>query len=443
MKVFCLVGEDGRLLDPSVQATVLAKYSRSPLSAAEILKSISAEEADRFHHKWTVGYGHSSVAELASLPICYEGVSIVASKFLEQGQRSGYSEKSTRYQKFSADSFVTPPGAPATMKAFAARFYAAYDRLYPRVARRCAELMGLDPNDPAVLEKPTVKARTFDNVRYLLPAGTGTNLAASMNLRDARYLAREALGHSNPEIVALGRATIEAASGLCPALMGKVEPDEFEPRITSVGRGWREPIPRGWDVELDVPASSPSHPAAIAAVMEAAAVQYGMTWEAFSRHMESRGDRQVPKIFKLARVRYRVTMDYGAYRDLQRHRRCEQYAEPLTADLGYVVPDDIAGTNMEREYRDTMESVHEYDDHAVVFNSDLLQYMIPLGYLHRSIFDMDLREMYYLTELRTKPQGHISYRRVAYAMFQEAEAAMGELTKWCRAVKPDSIGEHR
>ena len=55
---------------------------------------------------------------------------------------------------------------------------------------------------------------------------------------------------------------------------------------------------------------------------------------------------------------------------------------------------------------------------------------------------MDLEELYYIVELRTKPQGHISYRRVAYDMFELAKDRHQQLMQWCRAVKPDTIGVH-
>ena len=136
-------------------------------------------------------------------------------------------------------------------------------------------------------------------------------------------------------------------------------------------------------------------------------------------------------------------MDYGAFRDLQRHRRCEQFVEPLCIDYGFVVPDDIIGTDLEGEYREAMSSILAYEDDSVIYDQDLFQYMIPLGYLHRSIFQMDLKELYYIIELRTKPQGHISYRRIAYQMYELAMTRFPQLMQWCRAIRPDFIGEHK
>lgn len=440
--VFCITDSAGSLLPPAVQATVLAKYSRSPLSARELIRDLTEEAADKFQEKWVVGYGHNSVAELATVPVCFEGVSIVASKFIEGWQRAGYSEKSTRYQVFSRDSFITPPGAPETMKKFAARFYDAYERMMPKVVRRCAEIVGDDPENP----KKTTQARAFDNVRYLLPAGTGTNVAALVNLLDARRMISGLKGHTNPEFRGLGEKMEEAVKALAPTLVKHTEPDGFQIPVRSVGD-----LPPDFLVEkgsgpyvrLHRPHLLP-HPDIEQTSFEAfVADLHAMDWQTFCGVMETRPKfSEVPDVFKTVRMAFEIMMDYGAYRDLQRHRRCEQFAEPLASNYGYVVPDDILGSDLEGEYREAMESLDSYEDEEVVHNSDLFQYMVPLGYLHRSIFQMDMKEWYYVTELRTKPQGHISYRRTAWDVFSLIKDRLPALSQWCRAVKPDAVGVH-
>jgi thymidylate synthase ThyX len=443
MDIFILRDSQGNLLPPAVQSTVLAKYSRSPLSARQIVETLTPEEADKFQDKWFVQFGHSSVSELATFPICFENVSIVASKFLESFQRPGYSEKSTRYQKFSADSFILPPGAPESMKTFVRRLYETYDRLLPRVVRRCAELMGKNPDDPEVLKDRTVKARAFDNVRYLLPAGTGTNLGIVGNGRDFKYLVRSALGHQNPEIREIGEQTKKAIEEIFPVLMKGVTPDSFELPIQSLGSLPNEfdRIKPSWNVSLYRPHLLPD-PNLVQKSFESMVVErLGMSWSAFCNYMEERGERSVPKIFRNFRLQFDIMMDYGAFRDLQRHRRCEQYPEFLATHYGYLVPDDIIGTDMETEYRAAMDSVQAYADDCI-YDQNLMQYIIPLGYLHRTVFDMDLESVYYITELRSRPAGHISYRRVAYKMFELAKERYPQLLQWCRVVKPDFIGAH-
>lgn len=428
--VFCLTKPDGQLLDLSLQATVLAKYSRSPLSAREILSTLTTEESNKFYDKWVIEYGHNSVAELASVPICIEGLSILATKMVESMQRGAFSEKSTRYQRFSKDSFVLPPGADPSMKEFAGRFYDAYDRLSPKVFGVCEKRMSGIPG----VTKRAIEARVFDNLRYLLPAGTGTNMACVLNLRDARDLITVMLGHSNSEFRDIGSKMLDSIKSICPVLVRHTEPNSFDLKIKSLGEisGFDRARPN-WNVSLiDIDTSERE-------MIRRIETRLGISWESFSEHMETRGQhQQAPHMFRDAGLWFDVLMDFGAYRDLQRHRRCEQFSEPLTTKYGFVIPDDILGTDAESEYVDVMGSAATYASE----NDDTGQYVIPLGYLHRTIYKMDLQELYYMVELRTKPHGHMSYRRVAYQMYELAKERYPKLMKWCRAVKPDAAGLH-
>lgn len=440
--VFCLL-KDGQFLPPAVQATVLAKYSRSPLSAREIVRSLSEEDASKFQEKWVVGYGHNSVAELATVPVCFEGISIIASKIIESWQRPGYSEKSTRYQKFSSESFVIPPGAPEGMKACANGLYETYDALQEQMVTRCAILFGKDPNSPEVRGSAAVKARAFDSLRYLLPAGTGTNVAVVANMRDYRDMISKCRGHSNLEIRALGDQLHAAVMETCPALVKHTDPDDFRLPVRGLGSMPDAFKSGSWGVSLHRPHLM-AHPFLEQKAFESfVADVHELSWEDFCQHMDRRPQHSgVPNVFKSVKISFDVLMDYGAFRDLQRHRRCEQYVEPLTTGYGYVVPDDMVGTTMEPVYRKAMETASKFVDECQLQDPDALQYPIPLGFLHRSVFQMDLGELYYVVELRTKPQGHISYRRVAYAMYEIAKARWPELMKWCRAIRPDEIGAH-
>lgn len=440
--VFVLTDDDGKLLAPAVQATVLAKYSRSPLSAKELVKGISAQDAEAFQGKWGVEYGHSSVAELATLPYCFEGVSIVASKVLERYQRAGYSEKSTRYQVFSEESFIEPEGAPAALREAATVAYRTYRDLERPVLEHVARLIG-GASIEELVKKPAVKARAFDNLRYLLPAGTGTNLAGVFNARDARYVMSDLLGSDNHELRSIGQQMVEAAAKFAPVFAMGAKANTFELPIKGLG------APSSTAVESSVSVIDPIDQE-VADRFEQRFWQrvgdwHGLTREAFAAHMETRGKHPVPEIFKTVPITFDVTMDFGAFRDLQRHRRCEQYVAPLGPDLGYLVPDDLQGTEFETPYRTAMDDVGARCKQMLSggVSSSVVHYAVPLGYLHRTIFQMDLRELYYVSELRTQPQGHISYRRVAWGMAELARRTYASLMPWCRAIRPDQIGEHR
>lgn len=442
--VFVLTGPDGALLPPAVQATVLAKYSRSPDSARELLKKVTPEDAAKFQEKWGLTYGHSSIAELATVPYCFEGVSIIASKFLERYQRAGYSEKSTRYQQFSEESFVEPAGAPPELREAAALLYRAYRELEKPFTEHVALKIGGGTIEELV-KKPVVKARAFDSLRYLLPAGTGTNLTAVLNARDARYMMSDLLGSTLPELRDIGAKMVEAAHAYAPVFALGAKPNTFEPKVRSLGH-YAPALPQSWACLVE-PVSSRSG-TRVDAGAEAtfwARVEnwYGMTREQFDAHMATRGKHQVPEVFKTVRVAFDICMDYGAFRDLQRHRRCEQYVEVLGLSYGYDVPEDF-NADYRAEYVQVMDEVvgrcKAMLDAGV--DPEIVQYVYPLGTRCRVRFEMDLREVYYLTELRTQPQGHISYRRVAWQMAQEAKDVFPSLMKWCRAIEPAGVEAH-
>ena len=429
--VFVLVGPDGRLLDPAVQATVLAKYSRSAESARDLLQGVTQEDAAKFQEKWGVTYGHSSIAELCTVPYCFEGVSILASKFLERYQRPGYSEKSTRYQEFSEASFVEPQGAPERLRDVANLLYRTYKEMEGPVLDHVAGLVGGAPIEELKKRAP-VKARAFDSLRYLLPAGTGTNLAAVVNARDARYMMSDLLGSPVPEFRQAGENMVEAARRFAPVFAVGAKANSFEPQIRSLG----SPPPKAVTL-VDAPTGAEED------FWARVSTWYGMTKADFASHMEGRGNHQVPDVFKTVVVTFDLYMDYGAFRDLQRHRRCEQYIEPLTAKYGFDIPDDLTGDLRER-YVNVMGEVGEACRQMVAMGVDplIVQYAIPLGYRLRAHFQMDLKQVYYMTELRTKPQGHISYRRIAWAMAEEVRHRYPTLMQWCRDIRPDTIGEH-
>src|SRR5512140_1700367 len=95
-------------LRPETIAVAFAKTSRSPESFRDIAAELSDEKSAQFHEKWVVGYGHASVAEHAVLHIAFENVSRLAIESIEGNRLASYTEKSTRYQKWSSDDFFIP-----------------------------------------------------------------------------------------------------------------------------------------------------------------------------------------------------------------------------------------------------------------------------------------------------------------------------------------------
>src|SRR5512136_714853 len=95
-------------LSPETIAVAFAKTSRSPESFRDIAAELSSDKSAEFHERWVVGYGHASVAEHAVLHIAIENVSRLAVESIESNRLASYTEKSTRYQKWSEEDFFVP-----------------------------------------------------------------------------------------------------------------------------------------------------------------------------------------------------------------------------------------------------------------------------------------------------------------------------------------------
>jgi len=129
-------------------------------------------------------------------------------------------------------------------------------------------------------------------------------------------------------------------------------------------------------------------------------------------------------------------MDIGAFRDMHRHRRCVQILQDFTTLHGYDRPEDIDAANLARRYDVAMNRARDAATTLAVRSApegnEQSQYVIPLAYRKRALFKMDFAEALYISELRTGPAGHFSYRNVAYAMYEAVAQRYPDLAKYFR-----------
>ncbi len=129
--------------------------------------------------------------------------------------------------------------------------------------------------------------------------------------------------------------------------------------------------------------------------------------------------------------------DYGAFRDLQRHRLCTQINQDLSVRHGYETPRDVEEAGLLPRYQTLMagnkQRVEELEKHL----GKTSQYLMALAWKKRTLFKMNLRELYHMVELRTKAGGHFSYRDLCYDMYEQVKNAHPLLVRDLRAVKPN------
>ena len=163
-------------VEPEVQAYAMAKYSRSALSMKESLKEISEQKAEQFLNTFYFQYGHRSIADLAHLAFAIEKLSILAAIVLVDEQRWDGQERSTRYQNFKKSGYFIPDFG--SDEAARTEYCATVDFLFAEYDAFTQEMLqyytGKIPRPTEMAEDQytrTLRARAFDNSRYLLAAG--------------------------------------------------------------------------------------------------------------------------------------------------------------------------------------------------------------------------------------------------------------------------------
>jgi hypothetical protein len=147
-------------------------------------------------------------------------------------------------------------------------------------------------------------------------------------------------------------------------------------------------------------------------------------FQAYVGERENRRHRP-GRAFERTDYRFELTTDYGAFRDMQRHRMLTLDWQPLDVSLGYDMPGVIEEAELDVEYEETMERSRSlYIDLARTMPEQAC-YAVSLAYRIRYVMQMNAREAMHLLELRSGPQGHPSYRRVAQAMHREIENTAG------------------
>jgi thymidylate synthase ThyX len=133
-----------------------------------------------------------------------------------------------------------------------------------------------------------------------------------------------------------------------------------------------------------------------------------------------------------------ILMDIGGFRDMHRHRRCVQIMQDFTTTHGFDTPPEVEAAGIRSDYEVAMKRAETaVQKLSATGNKEAearqnAQYAIPLAFRKRTLFKMDFAEAVYISELRTTPAGHASYRNVAYAMYEAVATKYPALAKYFR-----------
>ena len=469
--VFALVN-----LPETVKAALFARYSRYPGTLRRLFLEEFADDlpepatgaeagegkrAAQLYERIFLGYGDDSVAQLGGAHVACEWVSNVLTKVLQRPRLAAYLEQSTRYIAYDG-TMPDPPGGyryyrDASLGPDYERtmdeLFAIYSRALPRVCDWAERKFPRGGNEPAAAHIRAIKAKALDLLRGLLPASSLSHMGIFATGQSYEQLILHLLAHPLPEAQAYGRMILDELKVVIPSFLTRVERPERGGQWTRYLQA-RAGAAEAWAARLGLDAADTRDGPVGSSVtllrfegdeddlLAAMLFEAGATSEERVRETVAalndqtraalladlageRANRRYRPGRGLETLRYRfeIVADYGAFRDLQRHRMLTIQWQSLTPDLGADVPEQVELAGCGEDYRRALEiSREEYERLVDRGLATSAPYALCLGYRIRFVLDLNAREAMQLIELRSGREGHPSYRAVAHEMHAQISA---------------------
>jgi thymidylate synthase ThyX len=476
-------------LPETVKGALFARYSRSPKPLRRLFvdefavdlagrpaaaqNDVGAARAERLYARVFNDYGDDSVAQLGGVHLAVEDASNLLTKVLERGRLMAYLEQSTRYIPYTERRdghwrYHVP--AELDGHPLRARFVETMDAAFETYAKWIDPMRAWfearhpkPPADSDAVYRAAIRAKALDTLRGLLPAATCSNVGIYGTGQAYETLLLRMRAHPLAEVRATAEAMLEELRKVIPAFLTRVDQPDRGGRWSAYLAETREDLKKIAVVHGSRPAA-PARPGrqegsslddevtltdfdpegevkVVAAALYAASSRpdaellqaaRAMSVEERERVLRAcvgarTNRRHKPgRAFERTSYRFDVLTDYGAFRDLQRHRLLTIDWQALTTGHGFTQPEAIVDAGGDAEWRAVMDrSAALYEAMRAAGLGEAAQYAVAMAYRIRFVMDMNAREAMHVIELRTAPQGHPAYRRVCQQMHRLIERQAG------------------
>ncbi|MEA2681918.1 MAG: hypothetical protein QOK05_246 [Chloroflexota bacterium] len=451
-------------LPDSTRAALFARYSRTAKPLKRVFLDEFHEEGEQRGDAGSVGlakasdlfsrvladYGDDSVAQLAGVHVSCEQVSNLLTKVLERGRLMGYLEQSTRYvfygdrpggrYRYYRDPELFAGPHAELVEAALDGLFDAYCQVNEAV--RALLEQDLAPGDAAA--RRASRAAALDVARGLLPAATASNVGMFGSPQAYEQLVLRMRSHELPEARAYAELLLVELKKVIPDFLTRLDRPERGGAWVEYRQGRAGALRQAaGELGLDVAGAAPAaevrllgwrgdaedeivanalYPHSSRSLEDLRGTVAGLPAErraAIFRASvgERRNRRHHPgRDWESADYEFEVVSDYGAFRDMQRHRLLTIEWQRLSPALGYDVPAEAEAAGVGAVWREAVQRAESA--HAVLATESPAQasYLVTMGHRVRYLMRMNAREAMHVIELRSSPQGHPSYRRVAQQM---------------------------
>jgi thymidylate synthase ThyX len=471
--VFALVN-----LPEVVKGALFARYSRSAKSLRRLFldefvgdldvqgdqtidATVGLDRAEELYERVFYDYGDDSVAQLGGVHLACEQASNLLTKVLEWGRLMSYLEQSTRYIAYDArlggryryhrDPEVVSGPLGTRYVGDLDRVFDTYSESIERVTDfvRSSVVQG-DESD--FVYRMATRAKALDAVRGILPAAATSNVGIYGTGQAFEALLLRMRAHPLPEAQQYAELMLHELRKVIPSFLRRVDVPERGVRWSEYLAATRTDTARLVDELLgDVPVDAVDEvelvdfdPDAERKLLAAicyphAALSDRQLLERVDRlgvdertallraYVGDRSNRRHKpgRAFERSSYRFDVLSDYGAFRDMQRHRMLTIEWQRLTPNHGYSKPDLVDEAGAGAAFDEAMDRSARLFDALDEHHREQASYAVSMAYRLRYSMQFNAREAIHMLELRSSPQGHPSYRRVALEMHRQIAERAG------------------
>jgi thymidylate synthase ThyX len=464
--VFALIN-----LPEVVKGALFARYSRSAKSLRRLFldefvedldvtgdttldATVGLKRAEQLYARVFSDYGDDSVAQLGGVHLACEQSSNILTKILERGRLMAYLEQSTRYISYDtrlATGHYRYIREPAVLDSpLGARYVGEMDRMFDIYGQLLVELQDFvkrrspaPAGTSAFAHRQAVKAASLDALRGLLPAGSLSNVGIYGTGQGYEALLLRMRAHPLPEARRYADLMLTELRKVIPSFLTRLDRPErggaWSDYLRETEDNTGDQVKELWGIKAPQPGARVTltdfDPAGEEKVLAAICYKHTNLPDAELRKRVKRlspderaallaayvgkrsNRRHKPgRAFERTDYRFDVVADYGAFRDLQRHRLLGIEWQPLGTDLGYEVPELVEESGLTNRYVESLERSRSLHDALVKYFPEMCGYAVALAYNIRFTMQMNAREAMHVLELRSTTQGHPAYRRVVQEM---------------------------
>jgi thymidylate synthase ThyX len=434
---------------------------------------MAIQKAQNFYDRILDGYGDDSIGELGGAHLAAENISMLAAKAIEDCRIGGSPlEKSTRYIYFDqkVDGQYLFHQEPILMtSAYRDLFletsnflFDTYSKLIPPLT---AHIEKDFPKDPAISKNAytaALRAKVLDCLRGLLPAGALTNIGVFGNGRFFESLIQKLNCHNLAEMQEIGKKSFHELSKVIPSFIRRADlsnkhyqafAEFIETMRSEIGQFAEKhalQVTQMFQPGVRLSDYDKNAVPKVAGAMLFENTQgnlhelqkycqtlpdeeIALLFEAASSPRENRRHKS-PRALEHANFTFEILADFGVYRDLHRHRILTQERQLLTCNYSYFIPQEIIGTDMEKDYREAMDRGKSAYDAIARELPEEAQYVVPMAYNVHWYFHINLRSLQWLCELRSQPAGHPTYRYIAQEMAHQVSRALPQFERFFKFV---------